>query len=188
MAREKSEDRRTAILAAAMRVIERHGLGASTAVIAKEAGVPHGSVFTYFETKAELLNAVYVDLKSGVAVAALKGFVPDGEGRKQCFHVWSNWMGWAIAHPKRRRALAMLEAAGEITAKSRAAGKRAMAPMEGMLERVHGHGAMRGAPMELLMALMNSVAEGTMEVMAQDRAHADGHARAGFEALWRMIG
>jgi AcrR family transcriptional regulator len=188
MARPKSEDKRSAILVAATRVFVSQGLGAPTAVIAKEAGVANGSLFTYFETKADLLNALYLDLKGGMAAAALKGFSPDGESRKQYFQVWTNWMGWAVAHPKKRRALAVLGVSDEITAKSRAAGQKAMAPMRELLERIHKNGGMRDAPMGLFMALMNSVAEATMDYMVQDKAHADKHCRAGFEAVWRMIG
>ena len=56
MARPKSDDKRDAILAAATRVIAAQGLSAPTAAIAKEAGVSNGSLFTYFETKADLLS------------------------------------------------------------------------------------------------------------------------------------
>ena len=63
MARPKSEDKRSAILGAATRVIVSEGLGAPTAMIAREAEVANGSLFTYFETKADLLNALYVELK-----------------------------------------------------------------------------------------------------------------------------
>jgi AcrR family transcriptional regulator len=171
-----------------MRVIVTQGLSAPTAVIAKEAGVANGTLFTYFETKADLLNELYLDLKRGMAAAALKGFSPEGESRRQYFQVWTNWMAWAVTHPKKRRALAVLGVSDEITAKSRAAGHKTMAPMRGLLERIHANGPMRDAPMGLLMAMMNSVAEATMDYMVQDKAHADKHCRAGFEALWRMIG
>jgi len=188
MARPKSEDKRSAILGATMRVIVSQGLGAPTAVIAKEAGVANGTLFTYFETKTDLLNELYLDLKRGMAAAALKEFSPEGESRKQYFRVWTNWMAWAVAHPKKRRALAVLGVSDEITAKSRAAGHKAMAPMRELLERVHSNGAMRDAPMGLFMAMMNAAAEATMDYMALDKAHADKHSRVGFEALWRMIG
>ncbi len=56
MARPKSDDKRSAIVSAAIRVIAGQGLGAATATIAKEAGVSNGSLFTYFETKADLLK------------------------------------------------------------------------------------------------------------------------------------
>jgi AcrR family transcriptional regulator len=188
MARPKSEDKRSAILAAGIRVIVSQGLSAPTAVIAKEAGVANGTLFTYFETKTDLLNELYLDLKSQMASAALKGFLPEGESRKQFFRVWSNWMGWAVAHPKKRRVLALLGVSDEITAKSRAAGQKTMAPMRELLERIHAAGPMRDAPMGMFLSLMNSVAEATMDYMVLDKAHADKHCRVGFEALWRMIG
>ena len=63
VARPKSDDKRGAILAAATRVIVAQGLSAPTAGIAKEAGVANGSLFTYFEKKSDLFNALYLELK-----------------------------------------------------------------------------------------------------------------------------
>jgi AcrR family transcriptional regulator len=63
MARPKSEDKRNAIMDAATRLIVTHGLSAPTATIAQEAGISNGSLFTYFKTKAVLLNQLYLELK-----------------------------------------------------------------------------------------------------------------------------
>ena len=73
MARAKSEDKRDALLAAATRVIAAQGLSAPTAVIAREAGVSNGTLFTYFETKADLFNQLFLALKTGMAAASLEG-------------------------------------------------------------------------------------------------------------------
>src|ERR1700693_444844 len=108
MARPKSEDKRNAIMSAATRVIVTQGLSAPTAVIAREAGVANGSLFTYFETKADLFNQLYLELKTGMATAALEGLPAGAEPREQLFHIWSNWMGWAVGNPEKRRALAPL--------------------------------------------------------------------------------
>jgi len=35
---------------------------------------------------------------------------------------------------------------------------------------------------------MNSMAEATMDYMVSDPSRADHHSKAGFEALWRVIG
>jgi|GraSoi2013_100cm_1033763.scaffolds.fasta_scaffold104262_2 AcrR family transcriptional regulator len=69
MARPRSEDKRNAIIAAATRVIVTQGLSAPTALIAQEAGVSNGSLFTYFETKTDLFNQLYLELKAGMASA-----------------------------------------------------------------------------------------------------------------------
>ncbi|HEX7817167.1 hypothetical protein [Dyella sp.] len=43
-------------MAAAIRAIVAQGLGAPTTVIAKEADMANGSLFTYLKTKAALYN------------------------------------------------------------------------------------------------------------------------------------
>ena len=58
-------------MAAAVRLIASEGLGAATMTIAKEAGVPNGSLFTYVETKADLLNQLYLELKAEMASTVL---------------------------------------------------------------------------------------------------------------------
>ena len=63
MARPLSEAKRDAILAAAAQLVAAQGVGASTAQIAKAAKVAEGTVFTYFETKDALLNALFVRLE-----------------------------------------------------------------------------------------------------------------------------
>jgi hypothetical protein len=46
---------------------------------------------------------------------------------------------------------------------------------------------MRKVPMSFVAGIMNSVAEATMDFMAQDPASAKKHCKVGFEALWRII-
>ena len=77
-------------MSAAIRVIAAEGLGAATATIAKEAGVSNGSLFTYFETKAELLNRLYVELKTEMAAVGLEGLPTRNGLRKQAEFMWSH--------------------------------------------------------------------------------------------------
>src|SRR6202034_2666747 len=71
MPRPRSDKKRSAILEAATRVIVTQGLSAPTMVIAKEAGVANGSLFTYFETKTDLFNQLYLELKMEMASGAI---------------------------------------------------------------------------------------------------------------------
>src|ERR1700761_3778164 len=124
MARPKSADKRNAIMAAATRVIVTHGLIAPTSMIAKEAGVSNGSLFTYFKTKTDLFNELYLELKAEMAFEALEGLPPGAELRDQVFHTWSNWTGCAVSNPEKRRALAQLGVSEEIIPASRASGRK----------------------------------------------------------------
>ena len=188
MARPRSEDKRDALMAAATRVIAAQGLSAPTAVIAREAGVSNGSLFTYFETKADLFNELYLELKTGMATASVEGLSVQAPLRDQFSRMWSNWMRWATSDPGKRRALALLGVSDDIAQETRAASHQAMAEVARMLERARSRGPMRDAPMEFVGALMNSLAEATMDFMVSDPANADEHCRAGFDALCRMLG
>ena len=188
MPRPRSDEKRSAILEAATRVIVTQGLSAPTMGIAKEAGVANGSLFTYFETKLDLFNALYLELKMEMASAAMKGLRESDELREQVFHVWQNWMNWALSFPEKRRALAQLGVSDEITPATRAAASKAMAGPAELMQRVRATGSMRTTSMAFVLKLMDSVAEATMDFIAQDPANAKKHSNAGFDAMWRMVG
>ena len=187
MARPRSDDKRNAIMSATTRVIASQGLGAATAAIAKEAGVSNGSLFTYFETKADLLNQLYLELKTEMAKAALDELPPDDDTRKQLFHAWSHWLRWATSCPEKRRALAQLEVSDDITAESRQTAAQTMAPIAKLLEKSRQDGPMRQVPLGFVASLMNALADATTDFIIREPVHADRHARAAFDALWRMV-
>ena len=187
MARPKSEEKRNAILEAATRVIVSQGLSAPTAGIAKEAGVANGSLFTYFQTKTDLFNQLYLELKTEMAAAAMEGVLAKAALREQFYRSWRNWTNWAVLFPDKRRALAQLSVSSAITAKTRMAGHKMMAPLAELVECSRENGSMQKAPLAFVLALMNSVAEATMDFMTQDSANAKKHCKVGFEAVWRML-
>jgi len=174
-------------MAAAIRVIAAQGLGAPTAAIAKQAGVSNGSLFTYFETKADLLNQLYMELKAEMAAAAMDGIPAESGIREQMLHMWSHWSRWAASCPEKRRTLAHLDVSDDITPESRQTGHETMAGVARLLERSRENGPMRDATLGFVVALMNAMADATIDFMIQDPANADKHGAAAFEALWRMI-
>ncbi len=174
-------------MAAAIRVIASQGLGAATATIAKEAGVSNGSLFTYFETKAELLNQLYVELKVEMGAAAWGGPPAEGDVHQRLLHVWSRWLHWAASCPDKRRTLAHLDVSEDITPATHQTASRALAGIAELLERSRENGPMRDVPLGFIVALMSAMADATTDFMIQDPANADRHCMAAFDAAWRMI-
>ncbi len=158
MARPRSEDKRNAIMAAAVRIIAVQGPSAPTALVAKEAGVSNGSLFTYFATKADLLNQLYVELKTEMGMAALDGLPTRSGNRKQLLHMWTNWLRWATTYPDKRRVLAHLGVSDDVTAASHKAASRAFAGIAALLERIRENGPMHHVPLAFVVALMNAQA------------------------------
>ncbi|WP_175426575.1 TetR/AcrR family transcriptional regulator [Azospirillum brasilense] len=123
-----SEDKRSAILAAAAHWVAEEGLSARTAKIAKSAGVAEGTIFNYFPTKDDLLNELYVALKASLD-AMQAGFRQreDRPGRWEM--IWNAYVDWSVGNDAKRRALRQLRVSETITPESR---KAALGTMEAM--------------------------------------------------------
>jgi AcrR family transcriptional regulator len=187
MARPRSQDRRDAILAAAARVIASQGTGAATAAIAKEAGVSNGSLFVYFDTKAALLNELYVALKAEMTAAISAGLDTGSEPREQVRRLWTQWLRWSTASPGNRRALAHLEVADEVTAGSRQTAHAAFGGIAGLLDRSRAGGPMGDAPLGFVLALLTAIAEATVDAVTRQPDQAEALGSAGFDAVWRVL-
>jgi AcrR family transcriptional regulator len=186
--RPRSQDKLSAITAAATRVIAEQGLSAPTAVIAKEAGVSNGTLFNTFPTKADLLNHLFVEIKSELGATVVAGIPADGDLREQAWHVWSRWMAWGTSAPHKRRALAQLGASHDITPASHAVAVLAMADVAALLDKARADGALRDAPMAFVVRIAEALADAAIAFMIQDPLRADQHCAAGFGALWRSVG
>lgn len=188
MARPKSDEKRNGILEAATRVIVAQGLSAPIAAMAQEAGVSNGLLFVYFQTKADLFNQLYLELKTQMAAAALKDLAEQGSLREKMFRAWSNWMGWAVSHPDRRRALAHLQGYLELTPDTQAAARKVMAGVRDLLGQIQSGGSSGNISMEFIVAIVNSLSDTTMDFMINDPANARRYCETGFEVLWRAFG
>jgi AcrR family transcriptional regulator len=104
MARPKSEEKKTQLLRAAAEAVAEHGVGAPTALIAKLAGVAEGTLFRYFATKEELLNALYLHVWSDLCAAVGKSLVSSESLQRRSFAFWNAYIDWGLAHPAYQRA------------------------------------------------------------------------------------
>lgn len=187
MPRPRSEDRRNAILSAATRVIAAEGLGAPTAAIAKDAGVSNGSLFVYFDTKAVLLNELYVTLKKEMGAVAVAGLPVESDAREQVLHMWNQWLRWATSCPAKRRALAQLQVADDITADSHRAVSSAFSGIADLLERSRASGPMRDAPLGFVLTLTTAIADAAIDAIIREPAEAEARGSVAFEATWRVL-
>ncbi|VWD12258.1 TetR family transcriptional regulator [Burkholderia contaminans] len=189
MARPRSPDKHEAILAAAARALAEDGASATTARIARLAGVAEGTVFTYFETKDALLNALYVSLKADMRDAMMTGFPEHAPAEQAVRHAWNGYVSWGVANPDGRRALRQLGVSGRIDDAHRAAGAEGFGGIGALLrEQVAATGGLNHDEAHAFCsALFTSIAETAMESISRDPVRADAYREAGFRALWAVL-
>jgi AcrR family transcriptional regulator len=187
MARPKSEDKRNAILAAATQVFAERGMGAATSAISSEAGVGEGTLFTYFKTKDDLMNALYREIKLELADAIMSGFPRKKSIRDRLHHVWDQYVEWGVANPMQQRVLTQIEVWGGLTDESKAAGAAPFAEIQSMADAAVEQHIMRELPQQFVGAIISALAATTMEFMRQNSGQAENYRNAGFEVLWAGI-
>jgi AcrR family transcriptional regulator len=189
VARPKSEDKRNAILDAATRVFAERGLTAApTSEISKQAGVAEGTLFTYFKTKDDLINALYREIKLELADAMMSGFPRKKSVRARLRHVWDGYVNWGVTNPEQRRVLAQLQVSGMLLKESIEAGSAPFVEMQSMIrDAVEQHILRADLPMELISKMMAASAEATMELIVLKPAMANKYRNGGFEIYWAGI-
>ena len=187
MARPKSEDKRDAILAAATSVFAEGGLSAPTSAISKAAGIAEGTLFTYFPTKDDLLNALYRQIKLELAKVLMSGFARKKAVRAKLQHIWNALVNWGVANPDRRKVLAQLVVSGKLTKETKAVGAAPFAEVEVMGREAIAQGAIREFPLEFLIAMMEAMTQATIELIAANPSNASQYHTLGFEALWNAL-
>jgi AcrR family transcriptional regulator len=189
MARPKSEDKRNAILDAATRVFAERGLTAApTSEISKQAGVAEGTLFTYFKTKDELMNALYREIKLELADAMMSGFPRKKSVRTRLQHVWDGYVNWGVANCEKRRVLAQLGVSGMLSKESIEAGSAPFVEMLNMIrDAIEQHVLRADLPIELISKMLAALAEATMDLIALKPAKAKKYRDGGFEIYWAGI-
>jgi AcrR family transcriptional regulator len=187
VARPKSEDKKQALLDAATCAIAQSGIAASTALIARSAGVAEGTLFRYFATKDDLLNALYLHLKSDLCQAMLAGLVENVSPKEFTHSIWNSYIDWGVRNPTGHHAIRRMAVSEKITDET-IEQVRAMFPeLQKLCQRSVRPVFMSDEFRSFGDALFLSLAEATIEFASREPQRADALKALGFEAMWLAL-
>lgn len=186
MARPRSDEKRKAILDAAVELFADRGIGhAPTSAISSFAGVAEGTLFTYFKTKDELLNELYREMRKEID-REMVDYPFTADARTRLRFVWDRFLDLAKRYPKRLKVQQQLRASGRLL-------KDTEAPNMVILELLHTckegaeMGALHGVSPEYLVLMFRAQAEATAEFIAAHRELEAESRELGFRLVWRAL-
>lgn len=188
MARPKSEDKKQALLDAATAAFAQSGIAASTALIARKAGVAEGTLFRYFATKDDLLNALYLHLKQDLCQTMLANLdrtitLPKEHTR----NIWNSYVDWGIRNPVAHAAIRQIGVSEKLSAETEMAVKEMFPELHELCRRSVRPVFMSDEFKTFGDALFLSLAESTMEFATRDPSRAVDFKALGFEVMWRGL-
>jgi AcrR family transcriptional regulator len=186
MARARSDEKRRALLDSAIREIAETGLGASTARIAKGAGLAEGTLFTYFPTKEDLFNELYLALKTDVFSRIQTAFPHEAGLRERARHIWTEYLRWAMKLPQNRKVSVLLHLSPIISASTQHQIEAQRGAVFQTMTELSKQGAFSSLPPGFAISAMSAMQEAVMEVAARKPSQQALLVEQAFEAFWRM--
>jgi AcrR family transcriptional regulator len=187
MARPRSEEKQQALLRSATEVISTHGLGASTASIAKLAGVAEGTLFRYFATKDVLLAAVFEYLIEELEVCLLRDYDSSASVKRRTQVLWDNYIDWGIANPASYATMNQLAVSGKLTPEQLDKAMMLCGDMGVRPEPTCFKGLTVAQSSEFMDSALTAIANTTVALATARPEFAEAYKMAGFALMWKAI-
>ncbi|WP_300427803.1 TetR/AcrR family transcriptional regulator [uncultured Thalassolituus sp.] len=145
-------DKSEQIIEAAAELIALNGLQASpVSMVAKHACCGAGTIYRYFDTKEELVEAVYLQLMQRITRATLAGDDPSGDIRSRLSNMWLNLFRYLSDNPRDAALIDQLSVAPAICElKQRMAENELQSGVHSLFEEGRQQGLIKDLPNEVL--------------------------------------
>jgi AcrR family transcriptional regulator len=201
MVRLKDDEKRKAILEAAIKVFAERGISSTpTAAISKAAQIAEGTLFTYFNTKDVLINELYISMKAEMAEAILTDLPETDDFRATLEHIWKGYVAWGAANPNKNKVISQLKVSEKLSCESLDRANGPFAIIEKRVNEAIANKEVRAHSCEFMAAMMTGMADVTMAFMNRAQQTKELHpeeldpeeleidyCKQGFEVLWNGI-
>lgn len=132
---EKSQIKREALVRATIKLVNSHGFHAAPmSKIAKLAAVSPGTIYLYFESKQDLVNKVYIDVKTAFSEFAFKDYDEKVSVEKGFEKIWKSIAVFKLKEVEKAMFLSQCDNTPIIDDSSRQEGLKHLQPLLNLWE------------------------------------------------------
>ena len=187
MALPKSEEKRIALLEAALSMIASQGLSAATSAIAKSAGVAEGTLFRYFATKDVLFNELYLYIKLNLG-ESMRSRLPQNQSLDILVKaLWDGYIDWGVNNLDAIKTLKQLSVSDKITKETHVKVTALLPEIQQISSACIAQGGLAAQPMAFANAIFMAIADTTMQFIVREPEHSEVYKTAGFKVLWEGL-
>ncbi|RIJ34268.1 TetR/AcrR family transcriptional regulator [Pontibacter oryzae] len=161
-------EKRDRIISAALQLFCENGFQhTSTAAISKKAGVATGTLFLYFKSKDELINALYLETKAALSKHMQEGLEQAATVHDKLFHIWLKSVGWSEANPYHFRFFNMFSNSAFISALTKDEAASLFQFTEELVKNAVAEGSIAPIETGLFVSLFGGQLNATINYLAQ---------------------
>lgn len=190
MSRTRAPERRESFLSAALKLFAANGVQqTSTSEIARAAGAAAGTLFLYFPTKQDLIQALVLNISRDQAESIHALIKPTLSVRETFFEIWNGSLRWFLEHMEAYLYIQQIRDSGILSETVIQESSKFFDYYYRAIQKGLAEGLIRPYPAELIggilyhniVAVMNLIrAQPDLSLQAQ-------YIRQGFEIFWNGI-
>ncbi len=127
-----------------------------TSKISTVAGVATGTLFHHFKTKEELINALYLEVKTQVNDVLREGLDEVHSIREKFQLLWMNYTSWVLAHPEEFQFMVQFRESPYISKETKERIDEIFGYFMEILEEGKNQGLFFNLPLDLVIVLLTS--------------------------------
>ncbi|MFZ5969919.1 MAG: TetR/AcrR family transcriptional regulator [Bacillota bacterium] len=187
--KEEIQDKRAAALKATLELIAEQGFhGTPMSQIAQRANIGVGTIYRYFNSKEDLINALYIDIKTRMTRYIFKNYSKDLPVREGFKQLLKDFVYYMIENPAELSFGEQYENSPLITAATREEGMRIAEPIEDLFKRAREQNLLKEMPIEILGTLLIGAIRSLAKLYLSGNVKFDEVSiNEGIDAIWDMI-
>ncbi|NMB78485.1 MAG: TetR/AcrR family transcriptional regulator [Methanomicrobiales archaeon] len=136
--------------------VERGFFGTPTSLISREAGIATGTLFFYFKTKEDLIDALYLRVKAEAAEAMNRGLDQETDAKAKLNRLGKNAVLFGLEHPEKMKFMEQFAHTPFISKSAREEGISRFFFLKDLIVQGIQEGQIRNLDPELLIFMMAS--------------------------------
>lgn len=181
--------KRAAALKAALELISEQGFhGAPMSKIAERANIGVGTIYRYFVSKEDLINALYIDIKTRLTRYALRNYSKDRPVPESFKQLFGDIVLYYIENPSELSFSEQYENSPLITDATHTEAIRIAEPVQALFKSAIEQNLLKELPFEILGAILSGAVISLAKLAISGKVKLDDTSLvAGIDAIWDMI-
>jgi len=187
--KDNLQDKKAAALRATLELISEQGFqGTPMSQIAQRANIGIGTIYRYFSGKEDLINALYIDVKTRLVQYTLRNFSESVPVRESFLVLLRNIIDYFVENPAELLFVEQYANSPLITAATREQGLQMFAQVNNLFKRAQDENLLKELPLEMMSTLAYGAAISLAKNCLFSENKPDGATlNAGVNAIWDAI-
>lgn len=187
--KEDLQDKKAAALKATLELISELGFqGTPISKIAEKANIGVGTIYRYFANKEDLINALYIDIKTNSSKAILKNYSKDTPISESLKYVINSTVHYFIKNPTELSFMEQYENSPLITATTHEEVTRLIEPLVELFRCAAKDKALKELPYEILVTLFSGAVISLAKLYITRKVKLDEQMlNISINAIWDML-